>query len=265
MRFDELDSRLRVYEQANDRITPPGFNIVARLDGRGFTRLTKEVMNYEAPYDERFRDAMLATMQTLMDCGFQVNFAYAQSDEISLWFDVNCDSFGRKHRKWLTVLAAEASARLSLVIGQPAAMDCRLSELPSLDLVIDYFRWRMEDAGRNCLNSYAYWLLRKQGVDAAEATARLCGSTNAAKHELLFANGIVFDRLPTWQKRGFGMTWEMYEKPAVNRLTGESTAAIRRRLVPVFELAYGREFEVWLARFFHQTRGVKSAVTKSAP
>lgn len=30
--------------------------MVARIDGRGFTRLTKEVHKFDAPYDERFRD-----------------------------------------------------------------------------------------------------------------------------------------------------------------------------------------------------------------
>jgi tRNA(His) 5'-end guanylyltransferase len=67
MRFDELDQLLRVYEEANDRYIPPGFHVVARLDGRGFTKLTKEQMDYEAPYDVRFRDTMLTAMRSLME------------------------------------------------------------------------------------------------------------------------------------------------------------------------------------------------------
>ena len=35
-----------------------------------------------------------------------------------------------------------------------AAFDCRISQLPSLDLVVDYFRWRGEDARRNALNAH---------------------------------------------------------------------------------------------------------------
>lgn len=59
MKFDELDTRMRVYETAHDLCVLPGLYMVARLDGRGFTRLTKEVHKFEAPFDVRFRDLML--------------------------------------------------------------------------------------------------------------------------------------------------------------------------------------------------------------
>ncbi|WP_292844422.1 tRNA(His) guanylyltransferase Thg1 family protein [Nostoc sp. NMS8] len=51
---------MRVFETAHDHCVLPGLYIVARLDGRSFTRLTKEVHQFEAPYDIRFRDLMLA-------------------------------------------------------------------------------------------------------------------------------------------------------------------------------------------------------------
>lgn len=43
MKFDELDVRMRVYETAHDQSVLPGVYMVARIDGRNFTRLTKEV------------------------------------------------------------------------------------------------------------------------------------------------------------------------------------------------------------------------------
>src|SRR5438874_7787228 len=87
MKFDDLDLRMRVYETAHDLCVLPGLHMVARLDGRSFTRLTKEVHQFEAPFDERFRDMMLATAEHLMTgCGFDVTYGYAQSDEISLLF-----------------------------------------------------------------------------------------------------------------------------------------------------------------------------------
>jgi tRNA(His) guanylyltransferase len=75
MKFEELETSLRAYEEAHDRRIPTGVQIVARLDGRSFSRLTKELMDYEAPYDVRFRDAMVVAMKRLMDCGFRVRFA----------------------------------------------------------------------------------------------------------------------------------------------------------------------------------------------
>jgi hypothetical protein len=42
MKFDELDARMRVFETAHDHSVLPGLFMVVRLDGRGFTRLTKD-------------------------------------------------------------------------------------------------------------------------------------------------------------------------------------------------------------------------------
>ena len=66
MKFDELDARMRVFETAYDHCVLLGLFMVARLDGRGFTRLTKEVHGFEAPYDGRFRDLMIATTEHLL-------------------------------------------------------------------------------------------------------------------------------------------------------------------------------------------------------
>jgi tRNA(His) guanylyltransferase len=49
MKFDDLDKKMRVFETAHDTFVQPEVFIVARIDGRGFTRLTKEVHKFEAP------------------------------------------------------------------------------------------------------------------------------------------------------------------------------------------------------------------------
>ncbi len=85
---------------------------------------------------------------------------------------------------------------------------------PAFDLVIDYFRWRSEDAHRNALNSHCYWCLRKDDESVAEATAAVKGLTTAEKNELLFQHGINYNDLPRWQKRGSGLYWEEYEREA---------------------------------------------------
>ena len=230
MKFDELDSRMRVFETSHDLCVLPGLHIVARLDGRNFTRLTKEVHPFEAPFDIRFRDMMLATVEHLMACGFNVTYGYTQSDEISLLFSLDENTFNRKLRKLNSILAAEASARMSLLLGDMACFDCRVSQLPTVNDVIDYFRWRNEDAHRNALNAHCYWCLRKDGKNVNEATSKLVGLSVAAKNELLFQRGVNFNDLPIWQRRGVGVCWEEYDKPAENPMTGEKVVARRRRL-----------------------------------
>ena len=154
MKFDDLDQLMRTFETAHDYCVLPGIYIVARIDGRNFTRLTKELHQFEAPFDERMRNYMIETTSHLMNCGFRVVYGYTQSDEISLLFHPEITTFDRKMRKYNSILAGEASAKFSLWLGDHAAFDCRISELPSTDRVCDYFRWRNEDAHRNALNAH---------------------------------------------------------------------------------------------------------------
>ncbi len=242
MKFDDLDTKMRVYETAHDHFVLPGIYIVARLDGRSFTRLTKEKKGFEAPFDERFRDLMVATTQHVMNSGFRAVYGYTQSDEISLLFHREEELFQRKLRKFNSVLAGEASAKFSLLLGDLACFDCRISQLPNEDLVCDYFRWRNEDAARNALNAWCYWKLRKDGLNKQEATKRLVGLSVSEKNELLYQFGINFNDLPAWQKRGVGLYWEEYDKLAVNPMRNEEVVARRRRIRTDYELPMKEEY-----------------------
>lgn len=230
MQFEVLDTRMRVFETAYDLCVLPGLFMVARLDGRSFTRLTKETHAFVAPFDARFRDSMLATTAHLMQCGFRVIYGYTQSDEISLLFHPDEATFDRKLRKYLSILAGEASAQCSLLLGSRAAFDCRISQLPTAENVIDYFRWRSEDAHRNALNGHCYWMLRNHGMSSTEATTRVSGLSVAEKNELLFSGGINVNDLPPWQKRGCGLYWMRYRKTGHNPITGTMVEVERRQL-----------------------------------
>ncbi len=65
MKFDDLDQKMRQFETAHDQCVLPGIFMVARIDGRGFTRLTKEVHSFEAPFDVRLRDHRWLPLNTL--------------------------------------------------------------------------------------------------------------------------------------------------------------------------------------------------------
>ncbi len=249
MKFDELDQKMRVFETAHDLCVLPGLHMVARLDGRSFTRLTKEVHRFEAPFDIRFHDLMLATAEHLMTgCGFTVVYGYTQSDELSLLFALGENGFQRKLRKLHSILSGEASAKFSLLLGAVAVFDCRISQLPSVGHVVDYFRWRNEDAHRNALNAHCYWLLRKHGKSAGEATAAMNGLSVAQKNEFLFGHGINLNDLPLWQKRGSGLYWEEYDRPAENPTTGEAVVARRRRVCQERELPMKDEYSAFLQK-----------------
>jgi tRNA(His) 5'-end guanylyltransferase len=246
MKFDELDQKMRVFETAHDHCVLPELYMVARIDGRSFTRLTKEIHQFEAPFDISFRDHMVETTQHLMSCGFLVVYGYTQSDEISLLFHLNEGSFSRKVRKYNSVLAGEASAKFSVLLGDVASFDCRIVQLPNQNLVIDYFRWRNEDAFRNALNAHCYWVLRNDGETAQSATDALHKLSVSDKNELLFQHGINFNELPAWQKRGTGLYWETYEKEGKNPITGETVIAQRQRVKIDFHLPMRADYSEFI-------------------
>jgi tRNA(His) guanylyltransferase len=59
-------------------------------------------------------------------------------------------------------------------------------------------------------------MLDRQGVDF--------------KNELLFQNGINFNELPLWQRRGTGLYWENYEKVGYNPIEQKEVITTRRRI-----------------------------------
>ncbi|WP_293310190.1 tRNA(His) guanylyltransferase Thg1 family protein [Pedobacter sp. UBA5917] len=256
MKFDDLDVKMRVYETAQDRCIVPEVYIVARIDGRGFTKLTKEVHPFEAPFDEKFRDLMVETVKHLMNCGFNVIYGYTQSDEISLLFHPNENVFGRKIRKYISLLAGEASAKFSSLFGNVGAFDCRISELPNRNLVEDYFRWRNEDAHRNALNAHCYWRLRQDNHTVKQATSKIEGISIAAKNELLFQYGINFNNLPAWQKRGVGFYWKNLKKEGFNPKTKEHVLVDKRSLFTDFELPMREHYNNFIHDLLNQYEAI---------
>jgi len=249
MKFTQLDTKMRVYETAHDYCVPPGIWMVARLDGRSFTRLTKDLMECERPFDLRFRDVMTETTKYLMsEVGFQMLYGYTESDEISILISPTDQTFGRKLRKLNSILAGEASAQFSRRIDHPAVFDCRVSCLPNRQLVVDYFRWRQADAERNSLNSWCYWKLRGQDHSAQAATNRLSGMSVAEKNELLHRRGINYNDLPCWQRRGCGVVWQPVIKKTINQHTKEEVHVVRRRLAVDSSLPRGDEYQQYLEK-----------------
>lgn len=257
MRFDDLDAQMRVFETAHDHEILPGMFIVARLDGRSFTKLTKEALAFERPFDLRFNQAMCAVVTHLMaNTGFKFVYGYTESDEISLLFAANNAAFNNKMRKLNSILAGEASAAMTAYLNDTAinaedsvraVFDCRISQLPRPQQVVDYFRWRQADSERNCLSSWAYWTLRdKDRASKHQATSALQGLGTADKHDLLHERGINFNDLPAWQKRGVGFYYEKYDKTGHNPKTGLTVVTERTRLAEDRELPYGDEYSEFI-------------------
>lgn len=253
MKFDDFDKKMRIYEKSLDQYILPEMYIAARLDGRSFTRLTKEVCNFEAPFDESFRDMMIGTVKGLMsDSGFRLIYGYTESDEISLLFHPSDNTFGRKVRKLNTTLAGEASAIFSLALGRAASFDCRIVPLPNKKLAADYFAWRQEDSHRNSLNAHCYWLMRKNGIDRNAATEALRSKSVADKVLMLAEKGVNYAELPAWQRYGVGVYFRTVKKEGFNPKTNQKTQAYRRELFADMELLTGEEYRLFITELLDE-------------
>lgn len=256
MKFDDLDSKMRALECHDDSLITTDRWIIIRLDGRGFTRLTKEVLPLEIPFDPGFRDAMWHTTEHMMQAGFRVIYAYVQSDEISILIHKADNTHGRKLRKWLSLSAGEASACFALAMKVHAAFDARICQLENIADIVDYFRWRHEDAHRNCVSAYCYWQLRKQGIKPKAAQEQLSGLSLTEKQRLLEKNDIHYEVIPAWQKRGIGFYWQNQTQTAINQKTGETVEVQRRKIVRDEVLPLADDYSLYLHQLLERENRV---------
>lgn len=246
MKFEEIEVLMRKNEALSEQYILPENFIIVRLDGKGFTKLTKEKLELEKPFDERFHLAMTATMQHLFMVGFRVIYGYTQSDEISLLIHKDENTFSRKVRKFNSVLAGEASAFFSLQFQQIGVFDCRTIAIPKHDMILDYFCWRQEDSHRNSLSAYCYWTLIKNNFTAKQAATKIEKMSQSDKNELLYQFGINYNDLPVWQKRGVGMYSKEVVKQGFNPVTQLSLECMRNELYLETKIPIREDYRLFL-------------------
>lgn len=231
MKFDDLDILMRHYEECSDVKIPKEIYMVARLDGKGFSNLTKK-QGFLKPFDPRFNSYMVKTTNYLIqECGFNIIYGYTQSDEISLLFSINENTFSRKMRKFNSTLAGLASSYFTKESSLLACFDCRISQLPNIELVKDYFSWRQADARRNALNAYVYWHLIGKEYSTRSATSFMDGFSNKSKLEYLLSEGVNFNSVPLWHKNGVGFYFKEYFKESINPIINETVLVKRNKLI----------------------------------
>lgn len=262
MQKPSLEDRMREREYFHGLRLLPGAWTVVRVDGRGFTRFTAE--RFEKPFDPRFRDLMVTAARALL-VELQGLYAYTESDEISLLLPPAWDLFDREVEKLVSLSAGIASGAFTHAAGAPAHFDSRIWLGTDTEAVIDYMRWRQEDAARCALNGWCYWTLRGAGQSVRRATTALEGKSFAFKNELLFQHGINFNDLPAWQRHGIALYWESYEKTGYNPKEQRAVTTTRRRIKVDDDLPMKEEYRALLERMLSGVAPTRDAgVPRSA-
>jgi len=202
MKNDALGDRMKMYESqtTKDRLIPL-LPVVARLDGKGFSKFTKGL---KRPYDERLSKLMVETTKYLVE-ETNANCGYTQSDEITLcWFTDDPKSqpyFDGKIFKILTDLAAMCSVffneklpeYLPEKVGKRPRFDCRVWNVPNVNEAVNAFLWREFDATKNSISMAA---------SAYYSHNQLDGKNGSDKQEMLFQKGVNWNNYDAFFRRG---------------------------------------------------------------
>ncbi len=159
-RSDEYGNRMKSYEKATRTVLPPRTFTVVRVDGRAFHTHLKTA---KKPFDRDVMTSMQHAAKVLCEEMGGARFAYTQSDEISvLLTDLEPGSqawFGGQVQKMVSVSASIATAAFNEAFGprggRYATFDARVYTIPDRTEVLNYFRWRQEDAIKNAVSMAA--------------------------------------------------------------------------------------------------------------
>lgn len=200
--FKELGDRMKFYENQTCGIRMlPRIPVIARLDGKGFSKFTKGL---KRPFDERLSNLMIETTKYLVR-ETNANCGYTQSDEITLvWYTDKVDSsiyFDGRFFKMVSDLAGMCSVFFNRELpkylpeksDKMPRFDARVWNVPTLDEAVNTFLWREQDATKNSItmaasNYYSHNFLM--------------GKNGSEKQELLFQKGINWNDYPDFFKKG---------------------------------------------------------------
>ncbi|MEN4018701.1 MAG: tRNA(His) guanylyltransferase Thg1 family protein [Methanobacterium sp.] len=220
---------------------PCGSEIVARIDGRKFSRLSHD-FKFEKPFDMNFAKFMVNTSIDFFK-EFSPRFIYIFSDEINIILsDI---PFGGRIEKLNSVFASFMAGSFTknvfdngIQVKRPISFDSRIIPLSSA-LVVEYFKERQNEAWRNCINGYAYWTLRTE-YSKKEAMYILKNKKSSDLHDILFERNINMAELPSWQRRGVGIYKKEIIIEGYNPVEKKKVRSKRKRIyvdsnLPIFD------------------------------
>lgn len=203
------------YEKPYNFQLPFRMPVILRVDGKNFHTFTKDM---ERPFDNDFIHSMAGLTDYLCDNIQTAQFAYCQSDEISILLHPykKLDSepyFNNEVQKITSITAGFASAYFTHLYKKIAVFDTRCFVLPE-DEVVNYFLWRQQDATRNSVSMVAQTLYSHK---------ELHKKNSKVMQEMIFKkSGKNWNDLPIYKRRGFCVNrshvgWEIdYSPPRFN-------------------------------------------------
>ena len=238
---------MKEFEVYSSLKVPKNSKIIVRLDGRSFHKLAED-LELVKPYDDNFYNVISEVCRDLFE-EFSAEFVYAFSDEISLLLDKI--PFDGRVEKINSVIASFTSSSFVMhydrEFKKPPAFDSRIIPINDCDIV-NYFKWRQDEAWRNCVNSHGIEYLKTKHSNT-EANDKIKGMNIGDIHELLFENGINLNDVETYKKRGLGIYRKNKKIVGFNKKENKNQTSYRSYVytdwqLPIFNQEFFRDIGV---------------------
>lgn len=191
-----LATKIKTYEEVyTNYIIPQNEIIVVRLDGKNFSKFTKNLIKDVGPFSSSFAKIMVSTARYMMK-EYHAFATYTVSDEITLIFVNNTEKsqhpFGGKLFKIQSLMASSASAffvsqiptMLSEKIGSLPIFDCRAFSVPTIYEAYLCILWRTHDGYRNYVSTVSRLYY---------SAKQLFKKSTREQLEMLLEKGVNFD------------------------------------------------------------------------
>lgn len=210
--------------------------IVVRIDGRGFSKLTKKY-DFAKPNDVRALDLMNAAAIEVTKSLVDIVLAYGQSDEYSFVLHENTNLFDRRAAKLATTIATTFTAEYCMLWSQYfpdtpltrpfPTFDARCVCYPKRRILRDYLCWRQADCHINNLYNTTFWnMVIKGETSQTDAELELKGTVSGDKNEILFKRfGINYNNEPVIFRKG-SVVYRKYDVKDGSAPTGEDKADV---------------------------------------
>lgn len=206
---DALGDRMKLYESAMaQQRFMPGLPIVARIDGRGFSKFTKGM---ERPFDVDMTNAMIHTTKELVK-HTNASVGYTQSDEITLiWYSPTFKSktwFDGRVQKMVSLLGAHATLYFNQFIMEHMpkyakrnpTFDARVWNVPTLVEAVNVLIWREWDATKNSVQMAGHHYFSHKQLHKKH--------TGEIQEMMWSEHGVNWNSYPKFFKRGTYVGWQ---------------------------------------------------------
>ena len=232
----EYQRQMDRFENCGDGHILPDLYLVVRIDAHRFGPAWSDFPDRGYPFDPSFVRALIDTARYVMCSGFKTRYAFVHGDEISVLLDPAESANQRRRSKLVSLLASVGSVGFQKEFGRPAIFHSKLSELPTLNHVADYFLWQRKVAARNFYARTLGILMSEKGLASKEIDLRLSKMTEEERPQVAAEFGLLPSSITPYHLFGAGLWWE---EPARGSETGNA-ALVESVALPAADEEYAK-------------------------